>query len=131
MTKEEFSQRLKAFKEEFQRDVLASYQGENRVQGDAAFQRWRERFIEFLKEYNPQEATRFELSTAPGSNHHFAEKETAYNSFMRATGGTCLAILAGLEGSAYLKDPPKVFLSYAREDEEQARHLFDDLRGQV
>lgn len=98
------------------------------MQGEAAFQRWRDRFIEFLKEYDPQEATRFELSTAPGSNRNFVEKESAYNSFMRATGGTCLAILAGLEGSAYLKDPPKVFISYAREDEEQARRLFDDLR---
>jgi hypothetical protein len=125
MTKEEFSRRLKAFKEEF-KDVLASYRGENRVQGDAAFQRWRERFIDFLKEYDPQEATRFELSTG---NRNFVEKESAYNSFMRATGGTCLALLASLEGSAYLKDPPKVFLSYAREDEEQARRLFDDLRG--
>ena len=127
MAIEEFSRRLKAFKEEFQREVLASYRGGNRVQGDAAFQRWRERFIEFLKEYDPQEATRFELSTA--SNRNLVEKESAYNSFMRATGGTCLALLAGLEGSAYLKDPPKVFLSYAREDEEQARRLFDDLRG--
>jgi hypothetical protein len=127
VAKEEVSRRLKAFKEEFQGEVLASYREGNRVQGDAAFKRWRERFIEFLKVYDPQEATRFELSTA--SNRNLVEKESAYNSFMRATGGTCLEVLAGLEGSAYLKDPPKVFLSYAREDEEQARRMFEDLRA--
>jgi len=128
VVKEEFARRLKTFKEEFEREVLSLYRRENWVQGEAAFQRWRERFIEFLKEYDLQEARRFGLLTSTTDDRHLAQKETAYNSFMRATGGTCLAVLAGLEESTYMKDPPNVFLSYAREDEGQARRLFEDLR---
>jgi hypothetical protein len=37
MTKEEFSRQLKAFKEEFQRDVLASYQGGIKCKGMLRF----------------------------------------------------------------------------------------------
>jgi hypothetical protein len=128
VTNEEFARRLKAFREEFEREILSFYRRENWVQGEEAFQRWRERFIEFLKEFDLQEAKRFESLTSPPSDRHLVQKQTAYNSFMQTAGGTSLAILTSLEESVNLKDPPKVFLSYAREDEDQARRLFEDLK---
>lgn len=128
MTKQEFDRRLKAFRDEFEREVLPLYRRENWVLGNEAYQRWRSRFIEFLKEYDQREAARFELLTSTDDRRDLHQKQTAYNSFMSAAGNTCLAVLAGLEESATPKTPPQVFLSYAREDAEHARRLFLALR---
>jgi len=84
-----------AWKHEFIEEVISYYQNGERERGRLAFQRWKERFLEFLEENTPNEADRFRIAT-----RHFVlvskSGESDYDAFMREDGKTCLAFLDDL-----------------------------------
>lgn len=145
MSKEEFAQQLADYKRDFIDNVISYYEAENGERGRLAFQRWKEGFVSFLKKHVPNEASRFEMATSHIGGYAVKSKESAFNGFMREDGNTCLAFLDDLTDSALkgqiqelqniplaseviFARAPTAFLSYAREDIEQAERLFNDLR---
>lgn len=133
---------LATWKQELLEDVIAFYRSGNEDRGRLAFTRWKERFTTFLEKTVPSEASHFQALT-----FHIAwlvkPGEHPYDRFMREDGSRCLAFIedlseAVLKGQiAELEKKPtltssitqkRVFLSYAREDIEQAARLFSDLK---
>lgn len=143
MDGEEFARQLQNWKQDLINDVVVHFKTRNVERGRIAFDRWKERFTIFLNEKTPGEAVRFEKKMRH-FGHLILTDEHPYETFMREDGNTCLAFIDDLMDSALkgriievqnqiLKsqisaDSPSVFLSYASEDIDSARRLYNDLQ---
>jgi hypothetical protein len=100
-----------------------------------AYAAWRAEFLSFLEQYLPADADRFRKLTTQSEPHANNQKENAYHGFMRDDGRICLALMESLKVSraggktdvATRNSSPKIFLSYAREDLDAARRLYEQL----
>lgn len=144
MNGDEFATELRNWKQELKGDVISHFRSGNKERGDLAFERWKERFTNFLK-YTPNEAKRFQEKMERHA-YLIIPGEHPYEEFMREDGNTCYAFIDDLAESA-LKgrikfsqkrtarskrahiSSPRVFLSYAREDINAAQRLYDNLRA--
>lgn len=99
MTGEEFAQQLQTWKKELAEDVVSHYRAGQPKRGDLAFERWKERFTRFLKEYAPSEAARFEQETRRYGAMIYPG-EHPYDTFMREDGNTCFAFIDDLREEA-------------------------------
>jgi hypothetical protein len=144
MTKEDFAREIQRWKQELTDEVLAHYRKGHTERGKLAFARWKERLAAFLRQQAPGEAERLDREmTHYGSV--LIHGEHPYDTFMREDGDRTLAFLDDLAESALkgripgladesvgavrvLRNSPKVFLSYAREDMATAKKLFNQLR---
>jgi hypothetical protein len=143
LNREEFARRLQGWKQELIDDVISYYLVGDSKRGRFAFSRWKERFTAFLKENIPDESIRFEQATT-----HFAwiarPSEHPYDEFLREDGETCFAFIDDLADSIlkgrlaydelkpskrFFNSSPRIFLSYAREDIDAAKRLFEQLKA--
>ncbi len=99
MNQEAFAKGLELLKQQLVDEVIVHFQHANKERGDQAFERWKERFIQFLQPHAPGEAERFKRQT-----HHnilyAVEDEHPYIEFMREDGNTSLAFIDELVASA-------------------------------
>lgn len=95
MTHDEFIEELQNWKEKLRKEVISHFQIDDKERGRLAFERWKKRFIEFLKKYAPNEANNFIRKTI-----HFAMvgkmNEHPYSAFMRQDGNLCNAFIEDL-----------------------------------
>jgi len=100
LTDEEFAQHLHSWKQELIDDVIFHYKAGNTERGGFAFQRWKERFRKFLKQYTPNEAVSFEIATSHIVGFALRHREHPYERFMRVDGRKCIAFIDDLAESA-------------------------------
>ena len=134
----QFDEQLSELKQAFAEKVLLPLQSDSRAQGMNAYAAWRAAFLSFLEQYLPADADRFRKLTTQSEPHANNQKENAYHRFMREEGRICLTLMETLKAGgktdvATGKSSPKIFLSYAREDLDAARRLYQQLvaRGQT
>ncbi|HEX8162903.1 MAG TPA: nucleotide-binding protein [Pyrinomonadaceae bacterium] len=89
----EFARRLATWKQELTDDVIAHYRAGSREKGRLAFERWKMRFTDFLKEYVPDDAARFEALTSHLGGLVVKRNERPLDEFMRVDGDNCLAFI--------------------------------------
>jgi len=121
LTQDEFVKALEPWKQELVNEVFVHYQHGNDERGKQLFERWKERFTQFLQNHVPDEAERFKQSThrgliAVGSNEH------PFDIFMRVSGEASLAFIDTLADSAR-----KGRLSSFQENPSETIRVFDDL----
>ena len=125
-----FAEKLTELRQDFERKILSPLRSDLRAQGLSAFAAWRDDFLVFLEQYQPEEIERFKKLTAPATPPAQPQKENAYHRFMREEGKLCLAFMETLSEarkSQRQADSPQLFLSYAREDAAAARKLYEEL----
>jgi predicted nucleotide-binding protein len=96
VTKMEFARQLEAWKQQLNNDVVTHYRTGNKEQGRLAFERWRLRFTDFLKEYVPDEAVRFRNSMGHWGGLVVKRNEHPLDEFMRIDGKSCVAFIDDL-----------------------------------
>lgn len=133
MTQEEFARALEPFRQDFLTETCVHYQHGEKERGKQSFERWRERFIQFLQEYAPDEAERFKRHMfhgilAVGSNEH------PYDQFMRVDGKTCIAFIEQLADEArkgrilnFQENPSPPTSSGQARNTAEAIRIFDEL----
>ncbi len=94
-----FTQQLLVWKEDLTAEVIVHFVGGNSERGELAFERWKERFADFLRRHVPNEAERFSKKM---QHYGFViiPDEHPYKRFMREDGNMCLAFIDDLATAA-------------------------------
>lgn len=95
MNREDFIERLEAWKQEFHDEVIAIFRNGEGERGQLAFSRWQSRFTAFLKEQLPTEAANYARHMMKfGAVGRFGEHPL--HSFMRNDGNKVIAFIDDL-----------------------------------
>lgn len=95
MTADEFISSLKDWRQQLSADVFPHYINGDEDRGGLAFNRWKGRFTNFLRENAPDEADRFDTITTHLMTMYDPD-ESPYEGFMRQDGNQCLAFIDDL-----------------------------------
>jgi len=121
-------EQIAKLREDFDGNVLSPLRSDLRVKGLQAYEFWKRDFIAFLEQQLPHEVSRFRRLSFSSNANGQAQKENAYNRFMREEGKTCLDFLQSIaEERSAAATSVRVFLSYAREDVAEAVRLYEEL----
>lgn len=96
METENLHQHLEQYRDELFKEVILHYREGNASRGQLAFERWKERLNEFLKEYLPNEYKRLWMKTYP-IGVIARRNEAPLQRFMREDGEKYIAFLEDLQ----------------------------------